>query len=359
MKQKIWLDLRFLESWEKYSTFVAILVQHLIHLDTDNTYVLYLSDQTKTKFPDKLKVEYIKEKPWSLLEQIKFNNKLKKDNNDLMVFFSDKKPLQYKWKYIFFIKDLKEIHYLDEKSFFSKFIQDLFLNTSLKNATKIICFEEQTRNELNEKLNISEDKLEILYPFFTKEKITEIQTISSIKTKFWIKWEYLIYSWNNWNNKNLSKLVEVLQKLNKRKVDVSLIILDQKVTEDINFRKEVVESWIVEKVLFIWLTTQEEKKAFYNEAIGTIFPSLYESFPFSLTESISYNSPILASSIKQIKEIMWDSISYFSPVSSIDMIEAIENFISKWRKETNYNEIFKKYKPEKSVQQLLNIINKR
>ena len=355
---KVWLDLRFLKNWDKYSKFIAILIQHLIHIDTINNYTLYLSKDIKIKFPDSINVKYIEEKPWSFLEQIKFNFLLKKDNNNLMIFFNEKKPLLYKWKYLLFIKDLKELHYRKEKSTLSEKIEKLFLNTSLEKANKIICFDNQTLNELNEKLNIAENKLEILYPFFSKDKISENKIITNIKTKFFIKWEYFIYSWGNWNNKNLSKLIEVFSKLNKRKQDISLIILDQNLTEDINFRNEVVQEGIVEKIFFIWTTTLEEKKAFYNEAIWTIFPSLYESFPFDLTESITYNSPILSSSIKQIKEIMWDSISYFSPVSIIDIIEAIENFVEKWKKEVNYDEIFKKYTPEKSSKELLKIIKK-
>lgn len=355
---KIWLDLRFLKNWDKYSKFIAILIQHLIHIDTSNIYTLYLSKDIKINFPPSINVKYIEEKPGSFLEQIKFNFLLKKDNNNLMIFFNEKKPLLYKWKYLLFIKDLKELHYKKEKSTFSEKIEELFLNTSLKEANKIICFDNQTLNELNEKLNIKENKLEILYPFFTKDKTSDNKIISNIKTKFSIKWEYFIYSWGNWNNKNLSKLVEVINKLNKRKSIVSLVILDQSITEDINFRNDVIEKDIVEKIFFIWETTLEEKKAFYNEAIWTIFPSLYESFPFDLTESITYNSPILSSSIKQIKEIMWDSISYFSPVSIIDIIEAIENFIEKWKKEVDYKEIFEKFNPENSSKELLKIIKK-
>jgi len=353
---QIWLDLRFLKSWEKYSTFVAILIQNLIHLDSENKYTLYLSDKTKTQFPLQLKVEYIKEEPWSLFEQINFNSKLKKDNNFLMIFFNEKKPLLYKWNYILFIKDLKNLHYQDNSNSMNLFLEKLFLTNSLKNSKKVICFEQNTKEELNEKLNISEEKIEILYPFFTLNKVPTTKIITNIKTKFSINWEYFIYSGDNWNNKNLSKLIEVFQKLNKKWCDISLVVLNQDITEDINFRKEVINSWIVEKIFFVWITTPEEKKAFYQYAIWSIFPSLYESFPFDLTESISYNSPILASSLKQIKEIMWDSISYLSPVSTIDMIEAIENFVSKPKQNIHYEEINEKFSPEKTVEKLINLI---
>ena len=230
------------------------------------------------------------------------------------------------------------------------------MNTSIDNAKKIICFENHTKNELNEKLNIAENKLEIIYPFFTPTPVLKEKSIWNIKTKYSIKWEYFVYSGGNWNHKNLAKLVEVFRKLHLRKQKISLVILEQEVTEDLSFRKQVVEADIVDRVFFIGDTTPEEKKAFYESAAGTIFPSLYESFPFALTEAISYNSPILASSINQIQEIMWDSIAYFSPVSSIDMIEAIENFVSMGKKPWNYDDLLNKYNADSSAKQLLKVI---
>jgi hypothetical protein len=55
---------------------------------------------------------------------------------------------------------------------------------------------------------------------------------------------------------------------------------------------------------------------------------------------------------------MDDSIAYFSPVSNIDMIEAVENFILIWDHKKNYESIFKQYSAKKSAKKLLKIINK-
>jgi hypothetical protein len=54
----------------------------------------------------------------------------------------------------------------------------------LKNAKKVLCFENHTKHELNEKLNIPEEKIEILYPFFMLNKIPSAKVLTNIKTKF-------------------------------------------------------------------------------------------------------------------------------------------------------------------------------
>ncbi len=353
---KIWLDLRLLKAGDTYSIFVATLLQKLISLDTEHSYHLYVSAETKAVFPETVQVDFIQYAGWGVKEHLSFGRKLQKDKNDLMIFFGEEKPLRYKWNYFLFVKDLKEVHYQSEETWLSKMMHNFFLNTGIENAQKIICFESQTQHDINEKLNIIEQKINILYPFFTPINVTSEQSLWNIKMKYGIKWEFFVYSSGNGNHKNLSKLIAVFKKLSLRKRNISLVVLDQDVSEDIEIRKQVIDSEITDSIFFIGDTGDTEKQSFYQEACGTLFPSLYESFPFSLTEAISYNSPILASSITPIKEIMGNSIAYFSPVSIIDMVEAIENFVSMRRREWNYEALFQKYNPENSAQKLLTII---
>ncbi len=355
---KIGLDLRFLKAQDPYSTFVAILVQKLIETDKEHLYTVYLNSHTKSHFWHSVNIEKINEKPWSLKEQITFFQKLKKDDNYAMIFFTHKKPLFYKWNFVLFVPELKELHYQSKRNFLEKFIDDIFLEKALEKARKVICFEQQTKIELNEKLNISENKVEILHPFFTlkKKKLEEWQNIVDVKIKNNIKWEFFVYSCWNWNNKNLDRIIDVFAKLKKQKVEINLVVLDQNLTEDINYRKKVIEESLQDRIIFMWDVKEIDRIHFYEQSIWSLCPTLYESFPFCLTESVSQEVPILASSIKQIKEIMWSHIDYFSPVSSIDMVEAIKEFINFWRKKVDYTELQEKYSPENSTTELIKII---
>jgi hypothetical protein len=164
-----------------------MLLQKLLSIDSENHYTFYLSSSAKAKFPASVKVEHINEKPGSISEQFHFSHKLKKDKNDLMIFFNEEKPLRYKGDYFVFVKDLKEVHYASKKSTFTKFFQNLFLDTSLENARKVICFEKHTLNEINEKLNIPEHKITIVPPFFSPGKVSPDASIANVKSKYSIK----------------------------------------------------------------------------------------------------------------------------------------------------------------------------
>jgi len=54
----------------------------------------------------------------------------------------------------------------------------------LKNAARIVCFDSQTKHELNEKLNVQDEIISIIHPFFNKKEINDIDLINSVKVKY-------------------------------------------------------------------------------------------------------------------------------------------------------------------------------
>jgi len=69
------------------------------------------------------------------------------------------------------------------------------MNSSLKSCKKVICFEQNTQLELNERLNIKEEMIEILEPFFLTDYRYEIaETVKiDVKAKYNLKSDYFIY----------------------------------------------------------------------------------------------------------------------------------------------------------------------
>jgi len=62
------------------------------------------------------------------------------------------------------------------------------LKNSCKNALKIICFDKKTSEEINDKLNISEDKINILRPFFSESDIISQNEIKDLKLNLEVKY---------------------------------------------------------------------------------------------------------------------------------------------------------------------------
>ena len=186
----IGIDLRFLEN-NTYSHFAQDLVKNLIHTQTEIQFNIY------TKNPDLFEldasnfhVKYVNIECGSIAEQTKFNTILKWDKNTAMVFFDHHKPLMYKWEYYTILSGLKDIFYQNFSNYFDKYKYLYLLEKNLKNSKKILCLDENTKDELIERFNTTEEKITLLDGFFIKNDfISDDKDISlDIRSKFQI-WE--------------------------------------------------------------------------------------------------------------------------------------------------------------------------
>ncbi len=356
---KIWLDLRFIND-NLYSSFVIELTKELIKKKANDSFVVYTNKNLEWFDFQNTKIKVVDIANKSFREQTKLLPIFKNDKNDLMLFFNHFKPLFYVWNYITIIPSLKEIYYSNFINYVDKYSYLYLLEKNLKRSNKIICFDKNTKEELIEKYNIAEKNIGSIKWFFpNKEKLQTLENLKiDIKTKYNIRNDFILYSWWEWVEKNYDKLVHAYKKLKDEKNDIDLVFLWESISRNIALRNLIIHLGLQNSIHFIWVIKPAEKILFYKNSIWTIFPSLYEPFPFKLTEPICFNSPILASDLENIKNIFSGLIDYMSPISSNNIYENLKTFIKKNNKKTevNYKDIFNEYSKENSLKQLLEII---
>lgn len=354
---KIWLDLRFISN-NLYSTFIMELVKWLIEKDKTNNYIIYTNSTLEWFNFDNTIIKNVWIKNFSLKEQTTYLKILKNDKNNLMLFFNHYKPVFYVWNYFTLVSSLKDVYYSDFSNYFEKYSFLYLLEKNLKKSTKIICLDENTNRELIEKFNIEESKIAYLKWFFPNaDKLSTIEYLKiNIRTKYDLKNEYFIYSGWEWVEKNYEKLIHVFEKLKKEWKQIDLVFLWDQISRNISLRNIILDLNMQKNIHFMWVIKPAEKILFYKNSIWTIFPSFYEPFPFRLTEPLYFDTPIISSDIKNIKNIFWEKINYFSPISVNSIYETIKSFIETNNNKTNYEEIKNKYKKEDTINQLLEII---
>jgi len=357
--KKIWLDLRFLNKDNYYSQFIFQLVLSLTKQSPDYFYNIYLDlTFSNLNFWANTQNTFPLSKAWKLLWQWNFKKKLKKDNNDLIIFFNYKKPSWIKEKYLLFIPELSNLYFPKKQNIVNRYYEKHVFTDSTTNASKIICFNKKTKEEINDKLDISEEKIEVLNPWFSK-KTRIISWVNedfklNIKTKYNISWDFLIYNAWIWTEKNLDKIISVFKKMRKNKNNINLLILDNNTITDLNFRKQIIKNKLTNKIFFIGWVNEFEKEYFYTNTLWILYPALYNVFPFSLNDALNYKTNILISDLKNIKKILWDNAIYFDPINIDDIYEKIINLT---KNTLDYNEIFEKNSIEKSSNKLIKIID--
>lgn len=359
---QIWLDLRFLKN-NLYSNFIIELVKNLVITNTNNQYIIYINSNSYNEKiilwlekTQNCKIKKIEIENLSIKEQIHFLKILKNDKNNLMIFFNHFKPIFYRWFYYTFVLNLKDIYYWNFDSSFSKYKYLYLLEKNLQKSQKIICLDESTKNELIERFNINENLIYFIDWFFADTNLNHIKKDIeiNIKTKHSIKNDYLIYSCWDWIEKNIEKLVQIFDKIEN---NIELIILWETISKNIFLRNKIINLWLQDRIKFISPIKDSEKPLIYKQSIWVIFPSLYETFPFCLADTINLNTPIIASNLKNIQNVFWEKIKYFSPISKSDMIKNINDFVKSKQQKVDYSEIINKYWVENTTKQLIKIIN--
>lgn len=354
---RIGLDLRFLEN-RLYDLFIYQLVSNLIKKDKQNQYTLYFSPKFSQKAIPGSEIKIVDFNQNNIKKNWDFWNFLKKQDQQLIIFFDHYKPLFYKKDYYVFVSSLKDVYYNNFSNIFLKYFHYYSLEKSLTHAQKILCFEETSRNELIERFNLIERKIHILPGFFPKTNtpINRNDIPLSINTKYNINNPFFIYSSGNRIEKNYEKLLWVLKKLHDDDIIVDLVFLWDDISKNIELRNTTLSLGLASQVHYLWELSPGEKEVFYKNAVAEILPSLYEPFAFSLTDAVQYKTPIIANKLETIKNIFSDSITYCSAISIHNIYITIKNY-SLQKKQADYTSVTTKYSLENTTKEIIEIIN--
>jgi glycosyltransferase involved in cell wall biosynthesis len=163
--------------------------------------------------------------------------------------------------------------------------------------------------------------------------------------------EYIIYEWGTGANKNLEKLIKAIVYIQSKGTNIMLYVIWDELVKDLQLREYMVQNNATNYIRFLWQLEETEKPIYYTKALWVILPSLYESFPFTLSNAVLYNKKIITSNIKALRELFWDTVEYFNPLSINQLSEKL--LWIKNQPEPDYTSILEKFTARKSAEKLL------
>jgi len=352
---KIWID--GLSFNNLNPLFFKQFINNLLKIDKENTYNIYVCKflDINNNQNENFKIYKLNNYNNFIVKQTLFLNKLLQDKNDFLISFDEIKPIFYKKNTFQIISNMENILYpnIENTKFFKKYSSLYCIKSNLKSSKKIICYNQKTLREINEKLNIDEQKIIVLDSFFYSSP--EIKSQIDIKLKHTISWDYLVYDAWIWNNKNIKRVIESLKEINLKN-DLSIIFIWNELSRNLEIRQYIINLWLTSKIIFIWNSLENELWLYYKQSVWVIYPVLYDSFPVSLSNAINYSCNIIASDLDEIRDIFWDKITYFSNNSVSDITKKLLQFI-KNTKAPNYWDILKKYNSDIYVEKIIKLYN--
>lgn len=192
---------------------------------------------------------------------------------------------------------------------------------AIKQADKIICVSESTKQDLLNFLNINEDRLSVVYEGCS---LVSLQSPLFLSQPL-IPHPYILYVGQRKFYKNFFRLVEAYAKP-PLKNDFFLVCFGGGYFDD--QEKKLIENLSLPKERIIQISGDDQTLAnLYTHASAFVYPSLYEGFGLPPLEAMSCGCPVVCSNTSSIPEVVGDAGEFFDPYDSESMAHALEKVL--------------------------------
>jgi len=173
-----------------------------------------------------------------------------------------------------------------------------FEKLSYKNADKIICVSEDTKNILKEKYNIAENKLIYIPNWINLDEFQIDENIEKEKNS-------LVFIWRLDERKWIEFLLESMKLIVKKDCSIKLyVIWDWKLRKKLeNF---IGTNWLEKNIIFTWKLSWGDLKQKIQECEIMITPSVFEWFWISVLEWMVLKIPVIWTNVDWIRTIIKD-----------------------------------------------------
>lgn len=202
-------------------------------------------------------------------------------------------------------------------SFLFKMWYKVMLTSQAKFSKKIVTVSNFSKSELVKYLNISSEKIKVIYE--GKEHFTRQSTDTDIITKYNLNEKPYLLAVSSLNpNKNFRAIIKALDHVEHH--DFNIVIAGG--TDPKVFSSKDTE--LPKTVKHVGYVTDEELKTLYQNAFCFIYPSFYEGFGLPPLEAMSIGCPVIISNRASLPEVGGEAALYCNPDSPEDLAEQIK-----------------------------------
>lgn len=190
----------------------------------------------------------------------------------------------------------------------------------LNQMDHIICISENTKKDLIQYYDISENKISVTH-LATSYEVDNRKVSNFDKTTK----PYVLFVGYRKRYKNFINFIKAFSVSDKLKSDFDIICFGNQEFD----RNEIsiIDSLNLNKSIKLVSGDDEKLEQFYKNASLFVFPSLYEGFGIPLLEAMKNKCPISCSNTSSLKEIGSDAVDYFDPNSVDSISSSMENVL--------------------------------
>jgi glycosyltransferase involved in cell wall biosynthesis len=182
----------------------------------------------------------------------------------------------------------------------------------LHRARRILSVSQATRRDLQRLFGLPGEKIEVVYnaPDARLVQPPSTEEVERTLHRYSIHAPYLLYAGNVKPHKNLPRLIEAFAlvkdglRAHPQYAEMKLIIIGDELFKHPQLRRAVVKSRTQDDVRFLGFVPPQTLSVFYACATAFVFPSLYEGFGLPPLEAMALGTPVVASNVSALPEVL-------------------------------------------------------
>lgn len=334
---RIGIDARCFEEEEAtgVTRYLFNLLREFCHLAPQNEYILYLKNENVPDLPQNRCVEQKLLDRDGLAENVVFEHfilpqQAKKDAVDILFSPAYTAPLWCQCKRVVTIHDISYQLYPE----WFRFEEILKLRTisriSAKKANKIFTVSEYSKKEIVRHYRISPEKILVAHngvdPKF--QPSGDVEVLSRVKQKYGISENYILHVGAIFVRRNIPLLLSAFSFITHKFPHQLVLVGPNRSNPYQDISLLIRENGLEEQVVWIEYASDEDLPFLYEGADLLVLLSTYEGFGFPVIEAMACGTPVVASNLTSLPEVVGDAGLLVDPKDEEEVKEAILTILS-------------------------------
>ncbi len=334
MSLRFVIDARHLRDFG-IGTYIRNLLTALAGIDTANRYVIVCQSADQNEFqhlPPNFQSTVYWHTDSETIDHFAFPAYLRQFSADLIHIPLNRVPILMVRPYIVTIHDMsRQLFGAGMRNNFSLYRS----RRSLMRASRVIAVSDATRLAAESILGIPPGHIRKIHnapdPRFSSPS-GDLER-KNVLDRYQISYPYILYTGSIRPQKNIPRLIEAFAVLRGKLAShpvfsqLRLIIVGDEISQFPEVRLTAQKTRLGQAIRFLGHVPFDTLRAFYTSAALFAFPSLYEGFGLPPLEAMSCGTPVVASNISSLPEVVGDAAMLVNPENVFEIERGIRDVL--------------------------------
>lgn len=186
-----------------------------------------------------------------------------------------------------------------------------------RRARRVLTVSQASKQDIVGFFDVPESKVTVI-PNAIDERFHHVPAETAlvrVRERYQLPQRFVMYAGNVKPHKNLERLIDAFVAVRRRGFDdLGLLLSGSEVAQNATLRRAVHRYNLHKQVRFLGYQTTETLAVLYRLAAVFVFPSLYEGFGLSPLEAIASGTPVVASNVSSLPEVLGDAAVLVDPL---------------------------------------------